>query len=137
MIRNALASIAILLALASPAFGQGRPVGSTPITASATGTTGATAATLPAAAGVTTYICGFSIDSAATAPIIGNATITGTTSGTLNFTQTVGTTPVMASVSRSFNPCMPASAANTTIVVNSIAPGSGGIVSVTAWGFQQ
>jgi hypothetical protein len=137
MIRNIVAAIALLLALASPAFGQSRPVGSTPVTASATGTTAATTATLPAAAGVTTYICGFSIDANATAAIAGNATVTGTVSGTLNFTQPVGATPAVGALNRIFNICIPASAPNTAIAVNSIAPGTAGVVSVSAWGFQQ
>ena len=135
-IRNIAATIALMLALASPAFGQGRPVGSTLVTASATGTTGATTATLPAAPGLTTYMCGFSIDANATAAIAGNATVTGTVSGTLNFTQPVGATPAVGTVNRIFNPCVPGNAINTAIAVNSIAPGTAGVVSVTAWGFQ-
>jgi hypothetical protein len=105
------------------------------ITASATGTTAATTAT-PAAAGVTTYICGFSIDANATTAVFGNATITGTISGTMNFTQPVGTAPAVGTLNRIFSPCIPASAINTAIAVNSIAAGALGVVSVTAWGFQ-
>jgi len=111
-------------------------VAATPVTASATGTTAATTATLPGAASKTTYLCGFSIDANATAAVAGNATVTGTISGTLNFTQGVAATPAVGSVNRTFNPCVPASAVNTGIAVNSIAPGTGGVVSVTAWGFQ-
>src|SRR5262249_45931103 len=54
------------------------PDGATPYTASATGTTGATTATLTGGASVTTYICGLSIRSNATAAATGNATVTGT-----------------------------------------------------------
>lgn len=134
-LRN-IAAVAIMLAMASPAFGQTKPIGSTLITASVTGTTAATAATLPAAAGQTTYICGLSIDANATAAVAGNATITGTVSGTMNFTQPVPVAPAVGTVNRIFNPCIAGSAINTAIVVNSIAPGTGGVVSVTAWGFQ-
>jgi hypothetical protein len=58
----------------------------TPITASATGTTGAIAATLPAVSGKTAYICGFFYTGTNTsAPTSVTLTITGTISGTMNF----------------------------------------------------
>jgi hypothetical protein len=112
------------------------PAGSTSITASATGTTAATTATLAGVASKTTYLCGFSIDSNATAGTSGNATVTGTITGTLNFTQPVGASPAVGSTFRTFNPCIPASAVNTGIAVNSIAAGTAGVTSVSAWGFQ-
>jgi hypothetical protein len=55
----------------------------------------------------------------------------------LNFTQPVAATPAVGSVNRSFIPCIPASALNTPIAVNSTAPGALGVVSVTAWGYYQ
>jgi hypothetical protein len=113
------------------------PIGSTPYTASATGTTAATAATLAGAASVTTYICGFSIRANATAAATGNAVVSGTISGSLNFTQ--WTAPLASGLGVTemiFSPCVPASAANTSIVVTSAAPGSGGTVSVSAWGYK-
>jgi hypothetical protein len=58
-----------------------------PVTASATGTTASVTATLAASVGLTNYICGFSIRANASAAITGNATVTGTFGGTLNFTQ--------------------------------------------------
>lgn len=111
----------------------------TPITISATGTTAAVVATLAAVAGKTTYICGFSMDATATAATAGAATVTGTITGTLNFVMGVGATATngSATLNRSFAPCIPASAANTTIVLTSFAAGTGGIASVTAWGYQQ
>src|SRR5258705_12913292 len=59
----------------------------TPSTASATGTTGAIAATLPAVAGKTTYICGFQFvrTNATAANSATNVNITDTISGTINF----------------------------------------------------
>lgn len=126
--------------LASPVSGASPqfPSNSIPMTASATGTTAATAATLPAVAGKTTYLCGFSIRANATAAATGNGTVTGTVSGTLNFTQ--WTAPLASGLGitePSIGPaCIPASAANTAIVVTSAAPGAGGVVSVTAWGYQ-
>ena len=124
----------------SPGAGlAGYPANSTPITASATGTTAATTATLAGVAGKTTYLCGFSILANATAAATGNATVTGTITGTLNFTQ--WTAPLASGIGvvqpNIMGPCIPAIAVNTGIAVISAAPGSGGTVSVTAWGFQQ
>lgn len=115
----------------------GFPAGATPITASATGTTAATTATLAAAAGKFTYICGFSINSTATAAAAGNATVTGTTGGTLNYEMGTGVSPAVVITTQSYTPCIPSSAVNTGIAVVSAAPGAGGVISVTAWGFQQ
>lgn len=110
----------------------------TPVTASATGTTNATTATLAGTAGKTTYLCGLSIRANATAAVTGNATVTGTITGTLNFTQ--WTAPLASGIGITEPPigpyCIPASAANTAINVISAAPGAGGVVSVSAWGFQ-
>jgi hypothetical protein len=115
----------------------------TPITASATGTTGATTATLPAVAGKTTYICGFQFmgTNATAANPATNVTITGTISGTLNFGYPtlaagagVANTPPVGEV---FTPCIQASAINTAIVVNGPALGAGAtLTTVSAWGFQ-
>jgi hypothetical protein len=115
----------------------GFPVGATPITASATGTTAATTATLAAVAGKTTYICGYQIGSTATAAAAGNATITGTITVTLNVEMGTGTSPAVVQTQSTFNPCVPASGTNQAIAVVSAAPGTGGVISVTAWGFQQ
>jgi len=113
------------------------PAGSTPITASTTGTTLATTATLAANATLHTYICGFSIRANALAAATVNATVTGTVTGTLNYTQWVAPAASGLGVAEQvFSPCIISSAINTAIAVVSGAAGSGGIVSVTAWGFQ-
>jgi hypothetical protein len=119
-----------------PANASQYPVGSTPLTASATGTTGATTATLSGAASVTVYVCGFTITSDATAAIAGTATVTGTVSGTLSFIQNVGTATAAGTLTQTFSPCIPASATNTSIVANSIAAGVGGNTAVVIWGFR-
>lgn len=117
--------------------GQLYPAGSTPITASTTGTTAATTATLAANATKSTYICGFSIRANATAAATNNATVTGPVTGTLNFTQwTAPTASGLGVTEEVFSPCIISSAVNTAIAVISGAPGTGGVVSVTAWGFQ-
>lgn len=113
------------------------PSGATPITASATGTTGATTATLAGAVSKTTYICSLSIRSNATAAATGNATVTGTITGTLNYTH--WTAPLASGIGvteQIYSPCAPASATNTGIAVASPAPGAGGTVSVSATGYQ-
>jgi hypothetical protein len=113
------------------------PVGAVPYTATATGTTAATTATLAGAASVTTYICGFSIRANATAAATGNATVTGVITATLNFTQwTAPNASGLGVTEMIFSPCVPASATNTSIAVVSAAPGTGGVVSVTAWGYK-
>lgn len=112
------------------------PAGATSITNSATGAAAAATATLPAAAGKTTYICGYMIGSTATAAAAGNATITGTISGTLNIEMGTGVSPAVVTTQQTFTPCIPASAVNTSIAVNTANPGAGGVISALAWGFQ-
>jgi hypothetical protein len=113
------------------------PIGAVPYTATATGTTAATTATLAGAASVTTYICGFSIRANATAAATGNATVTGVITATLNFTQwTAPNASGLGVTEMIFSPCVPASATNTSIAVVSAAPGTGGVVSVTSWGYK-
>lgn len=115
-----------------------QPAGSTPMVISATGTTAATTATLPASTiGQNTYLCGFSIRASATAAATGDATVTGVAGGTMHFTQwTSAAATGIGLVEERLTPCMPTAAANTGIAVISAAPGSGGVVSVSAWGYQ-
>lgn len=113
------------------------PVGATPYTATATGTTGSTTATLAGASSVTTYLCGFSIRANATAAVTGNATVTGVITATLNFTQwTAPNASGLGVTEMVFAPCIPASGTNQNVAVVSAAPGTGGVVSVTAWGYK-
>ncbi len=113
------------------------PLGAVAITCSATGTTSATACTLASSTTRTTYICSFSIRANATAAATGNSTVAGTITGTLNYTQ--WTAPLASGLGineQVYLPCLPASAVNTAIVITSAAPGSGGVVSVSATGYQ-
>jgi hypothetical protein len=128
----------LLLAAASQAQNLAFPLNATPITASATGTTAATTATLaPSTNGQRTWLCGFDIGSTATAAAAGNATVTGLITGTMNFEMGTGTSPAVVHTMQNFNPCVPTNAVNTAIAVVSAAPGAGGVISVTAWGCQQ
>lgn len=131
----------VLVALAQnpagPSTGTGYPTGSIAVQASTTGTTAATTATLPAGQGETTYLCGFDIGSTATAAAAGNATVTGLIGGTLNFEMGTGASPAVVRLTENFNPCLPGSAQNTAVAVISAAPGTAGVISVTAWGYQK
>lgn len=140
--KRLLASAAILCLAATSAFPgaysppSAYPVGAVPLTASATGTTAATTATLTNVSGHTTYICGFSIRANATAAATVAATVTGTITATMNFSEWVA--PLASGigvVEEVFSPCVPASAVSTSIAVVSGAAGSGGVTSVSAWGF--
>lgn len=114
------------------------PAGATPITASATGTTGATTATLAGTSGKTTYICGYSIRANATAATTVTDTITGVITATLSSILWVA--PLASGIGVDemvFSPCVPASGANQAIAIVSGAPGSGGTVSSKGWGYQQ
>jgi hypothetical protein len=112
------------------------PATAVPITASATGTTAATTATLTNVSGHTTYICGFSVRANAAAAATGNATVTGVITGTMNYTQwTAPNASGLGVTEEVFSPCVPASAVSTSIAVVSAAPGTSGVVSVSAWGY--
>lgn len=113
------------------------PLGAVPLTASATGTTAATTATLAGTSGKTTFICGYSVNSSATAAVVVNDTITGTITGTLNFSNYVPANTAGVGVDKhDFSKCIPASATNTGIAVVSGAASTGGVTSVSAWGYQ-
>lgn len=119
------------------ATGTGYPTSATPVTASASGT-GAVTATLPAAVGRTTWICGFTMTNAPGTSATGtsaNATISGTIGGTLNFAYNSVTTG-QGLLGVAFPICIPGSAANTAIVVSQPAPGTVQTTAVTAWGYQ-
>lgn len=112
------------------------PATATPITASVTGTTAATVASLAANATKTNYICGFSITSDATLALSGTATVAGVISGTMSYVQGIATIPAVATTGQSFSPCIPSSAINTAITVTSAAAGAGGVTAVNVWGYQ-
>lgn len=113
------------------------PTGATPVTVTAAGTTAATVATLPGVASKTTYVCGYQITARATAAAVGSATLAGIISGTLTFGQAVAASPAVAEAIQAFYPCIPASAANTSIVLTSAAAGTAGVTNVFLYGFQK
>lgn len=112
----------------------------TPVYATATGSAGATAnVSLAAVAGKTTYINGFYVSVAHTASgtIAGQVTLSlnGGTSTHMNFLIAVSTTyPGLVEVT--FPDPIPATAANTTIVITLPALTGGGVSSISAFGYQ-
>jgi hypothetical protein len=139
--RRIILGILLTVLGAAPAFAQPRPNNNAVlVTNSATGTTGAVVATLPAAAGKITYICGFSVSpgSAATAitiqvVVVANSTFTWAVGAPVTAVGTTG-----ATFTQTFLPCIPASGTNTAITVTSGALGTSGINNdVNAWGYQQ
>lgn len=119
----------------------GSPAESTPLSSSSGNVANASAvATLAGAAGATTYLSGFYISGAgATAASVVSATVTGLAGGTMTLTVVVpaGATTAIAPVFLDFNPPLPASAVNTSIVLTLPALGAGNTnASVTAWGFR-
>jgi len=131
-------SLGRLILSPGAAGAAGFPTGATPVTNSATGTTTATA-TLPAAAGKTTYLCGFQATySGATAAGNGTIQATNTISGSLNY---VAAQVAIANNNQvptivTFSPCVPASAVNTTIPVAATLGAGTTNTAVTANGFQ-
>jgi hypothetical protein len=151
MMMNRLAALLLLCVLASitPAEAQfacpdpyDNAGACAPVTASATDTTGATTATLPAAAGKTTYICGFyfSGTNATAANPATAVTVTGAAIGTMTFgfpTLAAGATvPNTRPINPVFTTCIAASASNTAITVTGPALGAGATqATLSAWGY--
>ena len=140
ILQSASAAAIALAVVCYPVRAQFYPMipASAPETISATATTGAYTATLAAGTGnQTTYICGVTIDAMATSGTIAAVTITGLITGTLNLEMTVSTLAGVGTPHNSwyFNPCIPASAPLTAIVVHTGAAGSGGVSETSAWGY--
>jgi hypothetical protein len=114
----------------------GYPAGAVPITATATGTTGATNATLAGAAAKFTYICGYQISVNASGSTFGTGAITAIVTGNFGFNVAVPAAPAVNVVSQTFTPCIPTATTNSAIVIGSPAAGAGGSNMVYAWGYQ-
>ena len=117
------------------------PLGATAINAASGNVAAAVAtATLAAAASKTTYIAGFSITSSgSTAAAVVSATVTNLITATATFTYTTvaGATLANQSLVVTFDPPIPANAANTTIPVSLPSLGAGNTnATVNAWGYQ-
>lgn len=129
--------IAILKAIAL----KGIPAGSTAlITGSGIVSAAIAAATLAAASSKTTYITGFDITAGgATAGVSVDLAVSGLLGGTIHYSYTtpVGATVPAPVMSLRFPAPVPASAANTAIVVTLPSLGTGNLsAAVVAYGFQ-
>jgi len=128
-------SVLALLAGIIPASAA-PPVTPINVTASVTATTGSFNASLPAVSGSTNYICGFVITSGGTtAAAVVNATVTGTVSGTLNYSY-VFPSSGQGVLGVAFPQCIIASASNTAITVTVPAGGAGTTAALSVWGYQ-
>lgn len=111
------------------------PVGATAITGNATGTTGAVVGTLAGVAAKTTYICGFDVSAIGGTATVGPITIAGLVGSSMVYQ--LSSSAAGVTFSRSFTPCIPASAVNTPITTTTTADGTATAVDVNSWGFQQ
>lgn len=112
------------------------PGGGTAITGNATGSTGAVVGTLAGVAGKTTYICGFSVSGTGGTANIGPITVAGLVGSSQVYQLSNNVASTATNFSQSFNPCIPASAANTAITVTTTADGTATAVDVNSYGYQ-
>jgi len=133
------------MTVALPLDGNYRSIGQvvgTPVTASATAAAGAAnSATLPAAAGLTTYLTGFTILTnigGVAGSVSGVVTITGLLGGTwsIQFTNPGTTGNYGGELEITLLYPIPASAPNTAIVVSLPAITNAGASSIAVTGFQ-
>lgn len=115
--------------------GGGFPSAATAITGNAVGTTGAVVGTLSGAASKTTYICGFNISAVGGVAAIGPITVAGLVGSSQVYQLNSAAIPV--NLTQNFNPCIPASAANTSITITTTANGTATAVDVNSWGYRQ
>lgn len=104
------------------------------ITGNATGTTGAVVGTLAAAAGKTTYICGFDITAVGGTAQVGPITVAGLVGASAVYYLASSVAGSVLPVR--YSPCI-ASAANTAITITTTANGTASAVTVNSWGYQQ
>jgi hypothetical protein len=109
------------------------PAGVTPIVAVGTGSTSAVTATLAASATLKTYICSVDVSALGTLAV-GPITITNVAGST--FTYQLTATASGNLFTRTFTPCVPTSAVNTSMVITTTADGSATAVDINATGYQ-
>lgn len=110
------------------------PSGATPITGNAAGTTGAVVGTLANTSGKTTYICGFDVSAIGGTAAVGPVTVAGLTGSSAVYQ--MSSSAAGSNYSRTFSPCIPASAANTAITITTTADGTATAVNVNSHGYQ-
>jgi len=105
------------------------------ITGNGSGTTGAVVGTLAGVASKTTYMCGFDVSAVGGTAAVGPVVVAGLVGG--SFTYQLFSSASGVIFSRTFTPCVPASAVNTAITVTTTADGTATAVNVNAFGYQQ
>ena len=112
------------------------PATATAITGNATGSTGAVVGTLAGVAAKTTYICGFNVSAIGGTATVGPITVAGLVGSSQVYQVPVNSAAGAIVATQNFNPCIPASAANTAITVTTTADGTATAVDVNSWGYQ-
>lgn len=120
-----------------PASGGDYPTAASPIAGNASGTTGSVVGTLAGTTGKTTYICDFDVSALGTANSSGPVVVAGLLGGSKTYQMSTLATGVAQNLTKSFKPCIPASAANTSITVTTTAAAGGTAVNVNSSGYQQ
>jgi hypothetical protein len=105
-----------------------------PVTGNAAGTTGAVVGTLAAVGGKTNYLCDFDVSAIGGTAQVGPITVAGLTGGSKVYQLSSSATG--AYLSKSFNPCLPASASNTAITITTTAAAGATAVDVNSSGYQ-
>lgn len=111
------------------------PTGAFPITAIATGSTGAVVGTMAATPTKTNYLCGVDVSAIGGTAAVGPIVIAGLTGGSFTY-QASSTAAGGLALSRTFTPCIPASGPNTAITITTTADGTATAVDVNATGFR-
>jgi hypothetical protein len=111
-------------------------VAAVPIAGNATGTTGAVVGTLAGAASKTTYICGFNVSTIGGTASSGPVTLAGIVGSSQVYQTPLNAAAGQILVTQTFNPCIPASLANTAITVTTTAAAGATAVNVNSWGYQ-
>jgi hypothetical protein len=124
----------VVIVPSGPVAPPGYPVNSIPITGNATGSTSAVVGTLAARPGATTYICGFDVSAIGGTAAVGPVTVAGLVGSSMVYQ--MSSTAAGLTLSRTFTPCIPASAVNTAITITTTADGTATAVDVNSWGFQ-
>lgn len=111
------------------------PTAATAIQGNGSGTTGAVVGTLAGAAAKTTYICDFDVSAIGGTAPVGPVVVAGLLGGSKTYQLSSSAAGVI--YSKSFSPCLPASAVNTAITITTTANGTATAVNVNSSGYQQ
>jgi len=135
LVGTAGAPAADVVTVQGPNAGGAFPTAATPIQGNGVGTTGAVVGTLAGAASKTTYLCDFDISAIGGTAAVGPVTVAGLLGGSKVYQ--LSSSAAGVTLSKSFSPCIPASAVNTAITITTTANGTATAVDVNSSGYQQ